>query len=194
MAEQQQRRGTRSRARQTNASEDNPAAQEPFWNPYAAGIALGLVLLASFVITGKGLGASGAINRVAGAMVHTANPTWAEDSKLIGSFFGPGVAPLNSWIVYLAIGVFMGGAIAVFTARRFRVEVLHGPRINRNGRLILAVLGGTISGIAAQIARGCTSGQALTGGAQLALGSWVFMFAVFGGAYGLAYFLRKQWI
>jgi hypothetical protein len=28
----------------------------------------------------------------------------------------------------------------------------------------------------------------------LALGSWIFMFAVFGGAYGLAYFLRKEWI
>ncbi|HPB95372.1 MAG TPA: YeeE/YedE thiosulfate transporter family protein, partial [Polyangiaceae bacterium] len=56
------------------------------------------------------------------------------------------------------------------------------------------VIGGIISGIAAQVARGCTSGQALTGGAQLALGSWIFMFAVFGGAYGLAYFVRKQWI
>ena len=34
----------------------------------------------------------------------------------------------------------------------------------------------------------------MTGGAQLALGSWAFMFSVFAGAYGLAWFLRKQWI
>lgn len=170
------------------------AAQDPFWNPYAAGIALGLVLLASFIITGKGLGASGAINRVAASMLHAVDPTWAEDNKLIGAFFGPGATPLNAWIVYLFVGVFIGGVIAVFSARRFRVEVVHGPRIGRNGRMILALLGGAISGIAAQIARGCTSGQALTGGAQLALGSWVFMFAMFGSAYGLAWFLRKQWI
>jgi hypothetical protein len=123
-----------------------------------------------------------------------ADPSWAEDQKLIGTFFGPGLSALDSWIVYLAIGVLIGGAIAVFTAGRFKVETIHGPRIGRNGRLVLAFLGGAISGIAAQIARGCTSGQALTGGAQLALGSWVFMFAVFGGAYGLAWFLRKQWI
>ena len=28
----------------------------PYWNPYVAGIALGLVLLASFLIMGFGLG------------------------------------------------------------------------------------------------------------------------------------------
>jgi uncharacterized protein len=71
---------------------------------------------------------------------------------------------------------------------------VHGPRIGNSGRLVLAFAGGALSGVAAQIARGCTSGQALTGGAQLALGSWVFMFAVFGGAYGLAWFVRKEWI
>jgi len=177
------------------AEQHNAAApNRVFWNPYAAGIALGLVLLASFVITGKGLGASGAINRVAGSLLHAADPTWAEDHKLIGSFFVPGVSPLNSWIVYLAIGVLVGGIIAALTARRFQVEVIRGPRMALNGRLVLALTGGILSGVAAQIARGCTSGQALTGGAQLALGSWVFMFAVFGGAYAVAWFVRKQWI
>ena len=49
-------------------------------------------------------------------------------------------------------------------------------------------------GIGAKLARGCTSGQALTGGALLNLGSWVFMLCVFAGAYALAYFVRKEWI
>ena len=44
-----------------------------------------------------------------------------------------------------------------------------------------------------KLARGCTSGQALTGGALLNLGSWVFMLMFFAGAYALAYFLRRQW-
>lgn len=177
-------------------AEQQPSAapNREFWNPYASGIALGLVLLASFVITGKGLGASGAVNRVAGSLLHAFDPTWAEDHKLIGSFFAPGVSPLNSWIVYIFIGVMIGGAVASLTARRFGIEIIRGPRIGVSGRLVLALVGGIISGVAAQIARGCTSGQALTGGAQLALGSWVFMFAVFGGAYGVAWFVRKQWI
>ena len=40
-----------------------------------------------------------------------------------------------------------------------------------------------IMGFAARLGRGCTSGQALSGGALLSAGSWVFMFAVFGGEY-----------
>ena len=38
---------------------------EKFWNPYLAGIALGLVLLATFLVMGRGLGASGAAHRIA---------------------------------------------------------------------------------------------------------------------------------
>ena len=48
-------------------------------------------------------------------------------------------------------------------------------------------------GWAAALARGCTSGQALSGGAVLAVGSWAFMMMVFAGAYALAYPLRRLW-
>jgi uncharacterized membrane protein YedE/YeeE len=59
---------------------------------------------------------------------------------------------------------------------------------------MLAFLGGAIAGFGAKIAKGCTSGQALTGGSMLNVGSLVFMVAVFAAAYGLAYFVRKEWI
>ena len=59
---------------------------------------------------------------------------------------------------------------------------------------MFAFLGGGIMGIGAKLARGCTSGQALTGGALLNVGSWAFMLAVFAGAYAMAYFIRRQWI
>jgi hypothetical protein len=45
----------------------------------------------------------------------------------------------------------------------------------------------------AALARGCTSGQALTGGSLLNLGSWMTMLMIFGGAYALAWFVRKEW-
>ncbi len=38
------------------------------------------------------------------------------------------------------------------------------------------------------------SGQALTGGALLNLGSWAVMLAIFAGGYALAYFVRREWI
>jgi uncharacterized membrane protein YedE/YeeE len=168
--------------------------EKPLWNPYLAGFGLGLVLLASFVVTGRGLGASGAVSHAQAAVLHALNPTWAEFHPVIGKYFSPGVGAFDAWIVFVAIGVLVGGLLGAITGRRFRVETVRGPRSSRDARWILALVGGVISGIAAQIARGCTSGQALTGGAQLALGSWVFMFSVFGGAYALAYFVRKQWI
>jgi len=168
---------------------------KPFWNPYLAGFALGLVLLASFVLTGRGLGASGAFKHVAAEAIHAASPTYAEESPNIGAFFAdPSRSSLDDWIVWIALGTAVGGALGAFTAGRFEVETLKGPRADRETRWVLAGVGGAIAGFGAQLARGCTSGQALTGGAQLALGSWVFMFSVFGGAYGLAWFFRKQWL
>jgi hypothetical protein len=169
-------------------------APKPYWNPYVAGVALGLVALASFIVTGRGLGASGAFKHAGAALIHQADPTWAEEHQNIGPLFQPGRSVMNNWIVFVVLGVAVGGGVGAWTGRRFKVEVVTGPRIAAANRIVLAGLGGFLSGFAAQLARGCTSGQAVTGGAQLALGSWVFMFAVFGGAYGLAYFVRKQWI
>ena len=36
------------------------SSNEKYWNPYFAGVALGVVLVLCFIITGHGLGASGA--------------------------------------------------------------------------------------------------------------------------------------
>jgi len=127
-------------------------------------------------------------------VLHQASPTWAEENKNIGDYFVPGHSPLDDWIVFLVVGVAIGGVVGSVTAGRFRRETIRGPRIGRDSRLVLALLGGIIGGVGAQFARGCTSGQAITGGAQLALGSWIFIFAAFGGAYALAYVVRKQWI
>jgi uncharacterized protein len=45
----------------------------------------------------------------------------------------------------------------------------------------------------AVLARGCTSGLALTGGALLAAGSWLFMFAAFAAGYLVAPLVKKAW-
>jgi uncharacterized membrane protein YedE/YeeE len=48
-------------------------------------------------------------------------------------------------------------------------------------------------GVGAVLARGCTSGQALTGGALLSVGSWLFMIGAFGAAYLAAWLMRSAW-
>ena len=92
------------------------------------------------------------------------------------------------------LGVFLGGAVAAYSAGRLRGwKIIRGPRIGVRPLLLLAFSGGILMGLAARLARVCTSGQALSGGALLSAGSWMFMFAVFGGGYALAWFVRRQW-
>jgi uncharacterized membrane protein YedE/YeeE len=91
------------------------------------------------------------------------------------------------------VGVFLGGVVAVLTARRFRPGIGKGPNASTGLRLTLAFLGGIVGGIGTRLAMGCTSGQALSGGATLVVGSWVFMMAVFATAFAAAYFVRREW-
>jgi uncharacterized membrane protein YedE/YeeE len=58
---------------------------------------------------------------------------------------------------------------------------------------LFALLGGAFMGVGAKFARGCTSGQGLSGGAVLNVGSWAFMLMVFILAYALAYSFRRLW-
>jgi uncharacterized membrane protein YedE/YeeE len=48
-------------------------------------------------------------------------------------------------------------------------------------------------GVGAKFARGCTSGQALTGGALLSVGSWLFIVAAFAAGYLAAPLVRRAW-
>ncbi len=91
------------------------------------------------------------------------------------------------------LGVALGGLVGAYTSGRLSREILKGPRISAATRLGMALLGGAAMGFAAKMARGCTSGQALSGGALLSVGAWAFMFSVFGGGYALAYFVRRAW-
>jgi uncharacterized membrane protein YedE/YeeE len=165
---------------------------EQFWNPYLAGVVLGLVLLGSFLMLGKGLGASGGVNRVAVAAMETVAPAHVETNAYMARLTRDG-SPLHSYYVFEIFGVFLGGAVSAFAAGRAKQQVIRGPRVDVPQRLAYALVGGIIMGIAARLARGCTSGQALTGGALLSVGSWIFMLSVFAGGYALAYFLRRQW-
>ncbi|MEZ4653851.1 MAG: YeeE/YedE thiosulfate transporter family protein [Candidatus Eisenbacteria bacterium] len=106
---------------------------------------------------------------------------------------GGSLDPLDHPGVYMLLGTFVGGMISGIWNHRFRFETRRGPRISLAGRWALALVGGALMGYGARMARGCTSGQALSGGAVLSVGSFAFMFAVFAGAYALAYFVRKVW-
>jgi uncharacterized membrane protein YedE/YeeE len=171
------------------ARERQPAG---YANPYLAGIGLGLVLLSAFVLMGRGLGASGAYNSAIAWLVSIVAPGYAQSNEFLSAYLAEG-HPLKAWLVFEVLGVFVGAWISGLLAGRVALTVEKGPRISVAGRLAFAFLGGAIMAIGAALARGCASGQGLTGGALLNLGSWAFMMCFFGGAYGVAYFIRRQW-
>jgi uncharacterized protein len=165
----------------------------PYWNPYFVGVLLGLVLLATYAVTGRGLGATGGYSAIAAWIAGIFSPEHVATNIVHAKYWNDG-APLLSWTLFLGFGVFIGAFVSGLQGGRVRFAVERGPRISDGNRMALAFAGGAIAGFGAKIAKGCTSGQALTGGAILNVGSLVFMLAVFAAAYGLAYFARKEWL
>lgn len=166
---------------------------KPYWNPYLAGVLLGLTLLATFLVAGQGLGASALPKRTLAVVGNEVAPEWTANNASLGIYLEDESNPLKNWLVIEVVGVLLGGLIGAMSSGRFQAKVEKGPRISTRGRLLFALGGGVVMGFAAALARGCTSGQALSGGALLATGSWAFMMMVFAGGYALAYAVRRQW-
>lgn len=147
---------------------------KPFWPPLAAGLALGLVLLSTFVITGHGLGATGASTRMAAWLGLSVAPAATHANAYLGAMVEGG-NPMSSWITWQVVGVAVGALVAAFLAGRFRVQFDGSGSIGTPRRLVTTLLGGLLSGFGARVAAGCTSGLGLSGGATLSIAAFVFL-------------------
>jgi len=165
-----------------------------YWNPYFGGFLLGLLIIFTFYFTGRGLGASGALKSGVVTVVHTIAPKHAENNAYYSKFLKEGESPMNNWLVFEAIGVLLGAFLSGAFTNRLKFKVQHSPKITSKRRLVFALGGGILFGVGSQIARGCTSGAALSGMAVLSTGGFITMFSIFGTGYIAAYFFRKNWI
>ena len=168
-------------------------AGRPYADPYIAGAGLGVVLLASFAIMGRGLGASGAFATSAAGLVASVAPVTAQANPYYQQYLAAPGGPWRDWLLFELAGVAIGGGLSALAAGRFRRTVERGPGASRNVRLASAFAGGAVMGLGAVLARGCTSGQALTGGALLSVGSWIFMIGAFAAGYATAPLVRRAW-
>jgi uncharacterized membrane protein YedE/YeeE len=166
-----------------------------YLNPYVGGVLLGIVLLAANFISGRGLGASGAIKSVVVTAETAIAPIASEKSGFVQEFRQSHQGnPMKTWLVFEMTGVLVGGFLSGAFAGRLKLKVEHSPNITSKKRLFLALTGGVLFGFGSQLGRGCTSGSALSGMAVLSLGGFITMMAIFGTAYALAYFFRRNWI
>lgn len=161
-------------------------------NPIVAGVCLGLLLFAAILIAGRGLGASGAFASGAAAAVNAVDPAAAKSLPYVaawiptarGGFFG-------EWIVLEILGVIAGAWVSARLAGRVKRGVERIADETSRARLWRALFGGALMGVGARLAHGCTSGLALTGGALLSTGAWLFIPVAFGAAFLVAWMVRR---
>jgi len=166
-----------------------------YMNSYVAGILLGFLLIATIYISGRGLGASGAVKSVTITTVEAVAPAHADNSTFYKEYSAAhSGSPLNNWLVFEVFGVLIGAFLSGLYSDRLGFILEKGPNTKSKIRIIGAIIGGALFGFGSQLGRGCTSGSALSGMAVMSTGGIITMFAIFGGAFLFAYFFRKLWI
>jgi len=175
------------------AAATGKSAAHPFMNPYLAGFLLGLVLLATYVVTGRGLGATAGFAALATGLASLDGAEHLQTSVVHLKYWNDG-APLLNWTLFLLVGALIGAAISGWQANRFSFSIERGPNITDRQRLMLAFVGGFIAACGAKLAKGCTSGQALTGSSVLNVSGLLFLGAVFLAGFVVAQVARKEWL
>lgn len=150
-----------------------PDGGRRYWNPYVAGLLLGLVVSGAF-LAGHYFGASRVFTEIA-------------------KWVAGGADRLGDWMSLQIVGIFAGGLIGSLIGGRFRPGIERGSRNPTALRLGMAVLGGALVMLGSRFAAGCTSGLALSGGLRLSTGAFVFMGTMFAGGFLGAAVARRLW-
>lgn len=163
----------------------------PYMNPLLAGILLGMVLLATFIVMGHGLGATGFTTRLAAWIGMYIAPATTTANDYLGGMVEGG-KPLNAWITWQVVGVAIGALLSTFFANRFHIQLDGKKFLGGSKRPMTALFGGILAGFGARIAAGCTSGLGLSGAAVLSLAGFTFLGAFFAVGLLASRFLKEE--
>jgi formate dehydrogenase gamma subunit len=166
------------------------AKPKPLGSPYLAGIGLGLSVLAGFALMGHGPGASGLFSRLGAFAVAGVAPDQVASNAYWSSVLGSSLS--EYWLTWTVLGIAVGGFVSALITGRIKFGIDRGSLISRRSRLLFALSGGIVVGVATRFARGCTSHH-LSEAALLSAGSWLFLAAVFIGGFGTAFVFKKVW-
>lgn len=150
------------------------------WSPYLAGIGIGVLSWLVFIVVATPIGVTTAGSQVAGGVASLfvgqeaveANPYWARNPFRLdyGTLF--------------LVGIFLGALASSLASKRFRIETVpavwkerFGPSVGK--RYAIAFIGGIAAMYGARMAGGCTSGNGISQGLQLAIVGWTFLAAMF---------------
>ncbi len=163
------------------------------WSPYLVGGLIGC-LLTALVAFNHTIGASTAIARVAALIENGLNSAHVKKTPYFSKLLGDGV--VFNWSVVFIIGVFLGAFISskLVLNKSIRGETLwvHAFGKSKIVRHVGAFIGGFLLLFGARVANGCTSGHAISGGAQLSITSFVFMLTLFAVGIPVSHLLYKR--
>jgi uncharacterized membrane protein YedE/YeeE len=163
------------------------------WSPYLTGTIIGLLQIPAFLLLGTALGTSSSYVTVGASLA---------------SFVDPGITSIdyaakhlsgakNWWQVAVVVGIGLGAFLSSRlsgTQRSGVAPIWRDVRgaTTRTGRFVMAFGAGFIMLMGARIADGCTSGHGISGIAQLALGSFIAVGAMFAGGIATAMLMRRS--
>ncbi|MBM3609006.1 MAG: hypothetical protein FJX29_11260 [Alphaproteobacteria bacterium] len=150
------------------------------WGPYLVGAGIGVLSWAVFAIVANPIGITTSISAIAGGVV---SPIIGAETVTSNSYWKSHVMKLDYGTLFL-IGTFLGALASALVSRTFRFESVPAVWQERFGasqskRFIAAFIGGAIAMYGARLAGGCTSGNGISQGLQLAVVGWTFLAVMF---------------
>jgi uncharacterized protein len=162
------------------------------WTPYLVGIGIGVLSWIVFVVVASPLGITTALSQVAGGV---ATPLMGAEAVAANPYWAKNPFALDYGSLFL-VGTLLGGFLSAVQSGKLRFETVPQVWAERFGpsparRYAAAFLGGLVTMFGARLANGCTSGNGISGGLQLALSGWVFLIVMFATGTATAFLLFR---
>jgi uncharacterized membrane protein YedE/YeeE len=169
-----------------------PRLSDRAWSPYVAGVLIGLLQVPAFLLVGTALGTSSSYVTVGASAIGWLDPGIRAFDYAARHLDGA----KNWWQVALVAGIALGALLSATLSgtRRSGVAPVWRRALGTESpttRFALAFVAGFLMLAGARVADGCTSGHGISGIAQLALGSFVAVGAMFAGGIATALLMRR---
>ena len=163
----------------------------PRWSPYTVGVAIGILGSLLFLLSDRYIGCSAAFSRTSGMIEKLFRGRKVDEKPYYQK-----LAPVIDWEWVMVFGIIVGAFISALISRTFEfrwVPQTWGTAFGASPvlRVAVALVGGSLLGLGARWANGCTSGHGISGTLQLAVSSWVAAICFFVGGIAAAMLIFK---
>jgi hypothetical protein len=150
------------------------------WVPYLAGLGIGVLSWVVFAVVATPIGVTTALSQLAGGVTSLAVGREAVEAN---AYWTQHPFRLDYGGLFL-LGILLGAFASALSSRSFhldRIPAVWKERFgtSRGKRYVVAFAGGMVAMYGARMAGGCTSGNGISQGLQLAVVGWTFLAAMF---------------